>query len=125
MTVVNLGNEFLCLTGDRKSDIEVSTIFESDMDFIIAELKPSRNLAPHYHKAGSEIYHVLSGNGVIELGKLSDNKIKWESSHALHPGDAIMVDAYVVHQLKNMSEEVLHLVFITPKAHLGKDRFFI
>jgi len=64
MKLTNINEEFLNLKKDSESDIEVFTVFESKMNFIIAELKPLNILPPHYHNFGTEVYHVLSGEGI-------------------------------------------------------------
>lgn len=125
MEKISLENAFMKLRKDSETDIEVSILFEGVMDLIVAELKPGRVLSPHYHLNGSEYYQVLSGKAKMKLGQVDENRVTWSDSIELQGGDVIEVKEKIVHVLENSGDEVVRLIFIAPKSHLGDDRIFI
>ncbi len=125
MKAICLEEAYTHLSKDCESDIEVLKIFDGDINYIIAELKPLKTLSAHYHNFGSEIYHVLSGEGVIENGTIIDGQVHWQHSVQVKTGDVFEVKEKVVHQLKNLNSSVLRLAFIAPGNHMGSDRHFL
>ncbi|KXL53089.1 glucose-6-phosphate isomerase [Anaerotignum neopropionicum] len=125
MNVININNCFNNLQQDEQSDIQTLPIVEGEPSFILAALKPERKLGAHYHTKGQEIYHVLEGQGVMEIGVLEDGLVKWEESCVLNAGDVFTVPPNMVHRLANTGKASLKLVFLTSPTHLNEDRFFI
>ena len=126
MQIHNIKQCFQDLIPDSLSDIQTSTLINNPATaLIIAELKAGRKLPAHYHLQNSEIYQVLSGNGLIELGTLTaEQAVNWEKSVMIKAGDVFEVPAGKVHRLTGGDAD-LRLVFITPPAHLADDRYFI
>lgn len=125
MEKFNIDNSFSQLTQDEKSDIQLLQLIGGNNSFLIAELKPGKVLPAHYHNEGSEIYHVLSGTGLMETGTMVDAKTVWETCTEIRKGDVFEITQTTVHRLSNQGEEKLRLVFITPSSHLGGDRVFV
>jgi mannose-6-phosphate isomerase-like protein (cupin superfamily) len=125
MKPVNINSLFKNLKKDPKSDIELLKVIDGNTSLLIAELKPNRTLSAHYHKNGSEIYQVISGNGSMECGKLLNGNLTWEDKFLLTTGDIIEVKENEVHRLSNNGDIPLRLIFITPPSHLENDRIFI
>ena len=125
MEKLNIDASFKKLEQDEKSDIRILELIKSGTtSFFIAELKPGKKLPAHYHKEGSEIYHVLTGKGKMELGTLSGEEVLWQKSLDFTPNDILEVKPSIVHRLANDGDENLRIVFITPPSHLGDDRIF-
>ena len=125
MEKFNIKNLFEQLHQDEKSEIQTLELIKGSRSFLIAELKPGKTLAAHYHNDGSEIYHILSGRGKMETGSLSCSEVIWNKEVDLVPNDVFEIKDKVVHRLSNDGEENLKIVFITPPSHLGGDRIFI
>jgi mannose-6-phosphate isomerase-like protein (cupin superfamily) len=125
MNVFNLNCCFNKLIQDEKSDIETLKLIDNEMSLIIAELKPERKLGAHYHTMGAEIYHVLEGEGAMEIGTIVNGQVYWEDNHLLKAGDVFEVLPNVVHRLANIGKNTLRLVFLAPPSHLSNDRIFI
>ncbi|THB76420.1 MAG: cupin domain-containing protein [Desulfobacteraceae bacterium] len=125
MEKFNIKSSFNQLNQDEKSDIELCRLIDGETSFLIAELKPGKTLPAHFHTEGSEIYHILSGTGKMETGKVSKNSVAWEGSHKIAAGDVFEIKSNVVHRLSNEGTDSLKIVFVTPPSHLGDDRFFI
>lgn len=125
MNVININNCFNSLQQDEQSDIQTLRIVDGEPSFILAALKPKRKLGAHYHTKGQEIYHVLEGQGNMEIGILADGQVQWAESCVLNAGDVFTVLPNMVHRLSNTGETTLKLVFLTSPTHLNEDRFFI
>jgi mannose-6-phosphate isomerase-like protein (cupin superfamily) len=95
------------------------------MAVYIAELKAGKKLSAHYHKEGVEIYQILDGEGIIEIGKLSGYTTLWDGSYEVRPGDVFEIAPKMVHRLSNHGWKELRLIFFTTPSHLGEDRIFI
>lgn len=121
----NINDSFDHLKQDKKSDIQILSLIDGDMSFLIAELKPGKTLAAHYHNEGSEIYHILSGQGKMKTGKLFESGVLWTKDYQIQQGDVFEIKPCNVHRLSNTGEEKLKIVFITPPSHLSDDRIFI
>lgn len=77
----------------------------ADVDLMI--LRPGEKAALHIHKTGQEIYFVLDGEGVIQVGE--------EKTRALHKDQAVYVSPSVPRRLENTgSEDFRILVFLLP-----------
>jgi mannose-6-phosphate isomerase-like protein (cupin superfamily) len=125
MEVRNMNRCFAELKPDPHSDIQILKVIDGETALFAAELKPQKTLKAHYHTEGAEIYHVLEGEGVMEIGVLVDSEIKWQNKYLLKAGDVIEVPPKAVHRLSNGSRNALRLVFVTKPSHLADDRFFI
>lgn len=125
MNVLNIYDCFNTLVHDEKSDIQTLKVIDDAMSFIIAELKPEKKLGAHYHMNGTELYHVLEGEGTMEIGAFTDGEVQWEEHCLLKAGDVFEILPNVIHKLTNTSKHTLKLVFLTPPSHLADDRTFI
>ena len=125
MEMQNINQLFDHLVKDEKSDIQMLKLTNGIMQLLIAELKAEKKLSAHYHNEGTEIYQILSGEGKIELGKLSGDTVIWNNSFTIKDGDVFEIMPNVVHRLSNESTEVLRMIFFAPPSHMGEDRTFI
>ena len=125
MEIFNTKKLFGSLEQDEKSDIQIKKLTNGIMAVYIAELKAGKKLSAHYHKEGEEIYQILDGVGIIEIGKLSGDTILWNGSYEVNAGDIFEVAPKMVHRLSNNGTNSLRLIFFAPASHLGEDRIFI
>ena len=125
MEIQNVNLLFDHLVKDEESDIQMLKLTNGIMQLLIAELKDGKKLLSHYHKEGTEIYQILSGEGKIELGELLGDAIKWNDSFTIRAGDVFEIMPNVVHRLSNYGGEVLRMIFFAPPSHMGEDRTFL
>ncbi len=125
MKKFNINFSFDQLGQDKKSDIQLRELIKGDTSLLIAELETGKTLSAHYHNEGSEIYHILSGKGKMEIGRLSGDEIAWNKCLDITPGDIFEIKPKIVHKLSNNGEENLKIIFIAPPSHLSDDRIFI
>jgi len=122
--IQNVNQRLQNLVPDSQSDIEILKLTEGPMSLWLARLQKDRQLAAHYHRDGAEIYHVLEGEGLIELGTVSDTGVEWFEEHSIRSGDLFEIAPGVVHRLSS-STQGLNLIFVTADSHLSSDRTFI
>ena len=92
-----------------------------ELGYHVAEI--TRQVAPHVHLHGDEIYHVLSGRGVMYIGqtKFKDEapvNVKWEKPYDVIPGDVFNIPEGYAHSLKNSGDQPLIVAFMCPHTHL-------
>lgn len=110
----SIGVKLAHLTGDK--DICVFAI----------ELAPNQSIAAHYHKIGIETYFIVSGQGTIYLGTLSDKKVIWDNKTNVIQGDCFTIEPNQVHKFKNTSDQQLRIIATAPLTHCtDEDRFFV
>lgn len=125
MEIYNTKKLFGSLRKDEKSDIQIQRVTNGSMAVYIAELQGGKKLSAHYHNEGDEIYQILDGEGMIEIGELSGGGVIWKGSHEVKAGDVFEIAPKMIHRLSNHSTGSLRLIFFTAASHLGEDRTFI
>lgn len=88
----------------------------------ITKIDPNKSVNPHYHKHGDEHYHVISGTGIIRLKDVINGT---ESLHKISSQQSFTVPENMEHQLSNIGEQPLLLMFSCPDFHLDNDRYFL
>lgn len=78
-------------------------------------MQPKQTKQPSYHKAGEELYYVLSGNGLAKLGN---------ESYALRPGCFFRVPPNTVHEFVTQDEPLDMLNFHSPPVFSDTDTYF-
>jgi mannose-6-phosphate isomerase-like protein (cupin superfamily) len=92
----------------------------------VAELGSQSRITAHYHQAGSEIYHIVNGEGKIYTGKpISCDEIVWNSHVGVKSGDCFTIEEGKVHQLENTGPLPMVITIVCPAAHIGHDRFMV
>ena len=79
----------------------------------IVEIAPHTEVANHYHKSCTEVFHVLSGKGTFEI----DGK----TVH-LAPGDTLTCEPLEVHATRNPHDEPFRYVVF--KTNVVEDDLF-
>jgi len=96
------------------------------MGLYVAELESHRSVTAHYHRAGSEIYQIVHGEGKIHTGVTSsDDVVAWNASVDVRSGDCFTVQEGEVHQLENTGSLPMIAIIICQAAHIGHDRFIV
>ncbi len=109
---------------DKSVGIKIATLIDSDtFSTFITEIDANKSVNPHYHKQGNEHYHIISGNGEIQLKNVLTGE---ELSHKVSSGQSFVVPENVLHMLINTSNtSPLVLMFSCSPSHLESDRYFI
>lgn len=80
-------------------------------------MKPKNISLTHKHKKFTEIYYILSGNGLVGVGNF---KAK------IQKGDAIYVPKKEIHALKNTNDKILlKILAISSPPYSDNDIFFV
>ena len=124
MRMHKLETVFAQLSQDAKSDIQMLKLTEGAMVLFVAELKAGKKLPAHYHRVGTEVYQILGGDGIFELGQLDGEQVVWSDCLSVGQGDIFEVQPGWVHRMSGGGQD-LRMIFFTPPSHLGEDRTFI
>lgn len=111
---------------DEKTGISISRLTNDELfSLYFAAIRPGTKLPAHYHENGVEAYHIVSGEGEIEVGSVAGERVEWLSVTAIKAGDCFSIRPGQVHCLVNSGDTLMKVVFSAPPSHLGEDRFFI
>jgi mannose-6-phosphate isomerase-like protein (cupin superfamily) len=127
MNTKNIKTELQNAPLDKKAGIKLIKLTgDENISVYAAEIAPKTKLNPHFHSHGIETYQIFKGNGIMKIGKRTNNNtVEWIESINVQEGDCFCISEGSVHQLINASLETLQAIFLCPESHLGKDRFFI
>ncbi|MGM0517596.1 MAG: cupin domain-containing protein [Pseudomonadota bacterium] len=92
-----------------RHDIERMSVAE-------AEVAPGASTRLHRHPVAEEVYHILDGAGIMELG---------EEQFAVVPGDIIRIAPGQAHRIETKSEVPLRLLCICQPAYSDEDTEFV
>jgi mannose-6-phosphate isomerase-like protein (cupin superfamily) len=108
---------------DESVGIKIAKLATSDtLSTFITEINPHKSVNAHYHKYGNEHYHIISGNGEIQLENVLNGE---KCSHKVSAGQSFVVPENVLHKLINTNPTTpLVLMFSCPPSHLDTDRYF-
>ena len=124
--VKNIFEELVNAPLDEKVGIKVTKITGDDsISVYSAEIAPFKKVGAHFHNAGIEIYHIVSGAGKMHTGFMKEGKVEWAAPVEIKGGDCFTIGEKEVHQLENVSEDRLVALFICRTAHLGDDRTIV
>lgn len=84
--------------------VRPETVGSEHMDFRISTYQPMSYVEPHAHKVQEQIYHVLEGEGLMELD--GDRSV-------VRPGDYIFIPPGVSHAIYNTGRTDLTFFVIT------------
>lgn len=99
---------------------------DSNFSFYGAELQAGAKVAAHYHNSGIEIYQIIEGEGQMYTGMIdSEGRVAWNTPFAVKVGDCFTVDEREAHQLLNIGDKKLVVVFGSSNSHITTDRFSI
>jgi mannose-6-phosphate isomerase-like protein (cupin superfamily) len=85
------GSEIRELLAHRNSAIRLQSLAE-------ARLPPGHATTPHRHVRTEEIYYILEGHGLMQIGS---------QQRSVQPGDAIAIPPAQIHQITNTGTATL------------------
>lgn len=93
--------------------VHTSTVGSRLIDHRISTYQPRAYVAPHTHKVQEQVYHVLEGEGLLEIaGK----------RHVVRPHDVAFIPPGVEHALYNTGLGPLTFLVITSPANDDQSR---
>ncbi len=96
---------------------------EEDFAMFCTRMEQGRYVSAHFHDSGTEIYHIIKGEGMMCTGYPDANgDIDWSNPFSVSEGDIITVQPGEAHQIENDSDNDLIIVFVCSPSHLGSDR---
>lgn len=126
MEIINYLDSLDTLALEEKTGINMLRLTQDDsFSLYFAAIKEGTTLPAHYHQYNVEAYQIVRGEGEFEIGTLQSDEVTWVSKTKIKAGDCFSITPMQVHRLVNSGETTMHIVFSTPPAHLGEDRFFI
>ena len=103
------GSEIRELLAHRNSVIRKQSLAE-------ARLEPGQQTMPHYHIQTEEIYYILSGKGLMQVGP---------DTQQVGPGDAIAIPPGEIHTIINNGQEQLKFICCCAPAYEHEDTVLI
>ena len=74
------------------------------MNIVLWQIPTGKQLPPHRHPSGQDIWHILQGSATL-LDDLHSNRI-------ISAGESIVIDANLIHGVSNHSEQDCVLISI-------------
>ncbi|MFH1786542.1 MAG: cupin domain-containing protein [archaeon] len=99
------------------------------MGYHVAEI--GKQVQAHVHFNGDEFYHVLSGEGEMNIGEVKKGmkviRTNWEAPVKVKENDVFIVPERYAHSLVNKGKERLVIAFVCPASHLEDmgDRYIL
>jgi quercetin dioxygenase-like cupin family protein len=126
MTKTNLYQALRSAVMDDYAGIKIVKLTgDASLSVYVADIAPHTKLTPHYHKEGIDAYQILKGIGTMKTGKFVEGLSVWTEKFTANEGDCFHIEAGIVHQILNETDEQLILVFACPESHVGSDRHFV
>jgi len=129
MEVKNIYEALKTAPEDPKVNIKHALVVEGkNIGYHVAEV--SQQVQAHVHRNGDEIYHVLKGEGLMHVGKVTFKgdkpvKVVWAPPVKVKPDDVFNITEGHAHSLKNTGKTPLIISFICPHTHLTTDRSIV
>ncbi|MBV8048592.1 MAG: cupin domain-containing protein [Paludibacterium sp.] len=104
---------------DPEAGIPIAALTSCDaLTFYLSDIPPQGTVHAHAHSQGDEVYLILSGQGCLYRQAPGEER----QSVSVAAGDLLRVPAEQVHQLVNLGEQPLRLLFVCRASHLSDDR---
>jgi mannose-6-phosphate isomerase-like protein (cupin superfamily) len=103
------GSEIRELLAHRNSCIRQQSLAE-------ARVAPGTRTAAHYHPHTEEIYYILSGSGLMQIG---------DQKQPVGPGDAIAIPPGAVHTILNSGSQTLRFLCCCAPAYEDADTVMV
>jgi len=100
------------LGGTLKVIFTPENVGAKNFRFSIGYFDPKEGLQVHIHPESEEVYHVISGRGVVYLGQE-------RRQIPIEPGMSLYIDAGTLHGVTNTGKEKLIIAFFVAP---GKDK---
>ncbi|APA00359.1 cupin domain-containing protein [Flavobacterium commune] len=127
MKVNNINLALEAIQNNQYNGIKLARLAgDEDASIFAIELAPNQFIPAHYHKVGIETYFILSGEGIIYLGNITNDKIIWDYEIKVAEGDCFSIQPNQVHKFENNSAYKLRIIGTAPLTHAtDEDRFFV
>jgi mannose-6-phosphate isomerase-like protein (cupin superfamily) len=102
------GSEIRPLIDSTTTEIELCSLAEE-------VLPPGHSVQRHRHNVTEEIYYIVSGTGLMQVG---------DEQRAVGPGDAIFIPRLHLHSLINTGDTALVLLLVCGPAYDRSDHLF-
>jgi mannose-6-phosphate isomerase-like protein (cupin superfamily) len=120
--IINWNTAISSCKYDESVGIRIAKISgNEDFCTFITIIDPNKNVNPHYHKYGDEHYHIIQGNGEIKLKNIITGN---EQQYTVSEKESFVIHENIQHQLKNIGDIPLILMFSCPMSHVESDRHF-
>jgi mannose-6-phosphate isomerase-like protein (cupin superfamily) len=103
------GSEIRELLAHRNSCIREQSLAE-------ARLAPGARTAAHFHPRTEEIYYILSGTGLMQIG---------QEQRRVGPGDAIAIPPGAVHTITNTAADTLRFLCCCAPGYEDSDTVMV
>lgn len=103
------GSEIRELLAHRNSCIANQSLAE-------ARLAPGQQTTPHYHRRTEEIYYVLAGEGLMQVG---------QEQRQVGPGDAIAIPPGAVHTITATGDRTLTFLCCCAPSYEHEDTVLV
>lgn len=127
MKVNNINLALEAIQNNHYNGIKLARLTGDEHTSIFAiELAPNQFIPAHYHKVGIETYFILSGEGIIYLGNITNGQLIWDYEIKVAEGDCFSILPNQVHKFENNSAHKLRIIGTAPLTHTtDEDRFFV
>lgn len=126
MNIANISELLAGALVDNATGVKLVPVTgDKDISVFAAEIASHTALNAHYHKAGIEVYQILSGSGIMKIGNSENGSGNWEEELEVNAGDCFTVSSPQMHQIINNTDDLLTTLFICPADHIGNDRYFV
>jgi quercetin dioxygenase-like cupin family protein len=124
ITVTNWREALNKAKADPAVGIRIAPLTQNEtFGMYVTEILPNKKVTAHYHQEGIEIYSILAGNGMLYTASPNrQNEPTYIQEKAVKTGDFFNIEPGVIHQLVNLGQDPLILVFGCPGSHLSSDR---
>jgi mannose-6-phosphate isomerase-like protein (cupin superfamily) len=99
------GSEIRELLAYRNSSIRKQSLAE-------ARLEPGKSTTPHFHPITEEIYYILEGQGLMQIGS---------KTRVVGPQDAIAIPPGQRHQITNVGDTLLRFLCCCAPGYEASD----
>jgi mannose-6-phosphate isomerase-like protein (cupin superfamily) len=103
------------LGGTLKTIFTHDNVGAKNFVFSVGYFDAKEGLQVHIHPESEEVYHVISGKGIVYLGKE-------RKQITIEPGMSLYIDAGTPHGVTNTGEEKLIIAFFVAP---GKDKTIV
>ena len=97
----------------------------TDTSSSLIRLYPGTTQPPHFHRAGADIFFILSGEGILRTATLNPDERSGSDwvEHSLKAGALYSIKPMEIHGVQNTGTEDIIWLNISPTTHETTDYF--
>lgn len=108
---------------DKEVGIGFALLTQTDNFYTyITKIDPYKCVKAHFHKYDNEHYHIINGAGKLRVKDMVN--VGKEEIIMVSRGESFVIPANVLHELTNVAEEPLILMFSCQRLQIDIDRYF-